>query len=158
MTKFGINISKKSKDAKILTPNDSSFSSLYPSLSIKERFKGNIDYKYNGPLVYNEWEEIWEEPATLWEWWITNVIPHNFGYIPQVMAWVNTREGYYINVPNQFRSIGDEITYYENFKCEVDKENIYIMASCIGSSYDGDKARPHLYTFDIIAFMEEIPQ
>lgn len=110
---FGANISQLNSNVNDDNYQDKVFSSFKPSFTIREKVTIPITTYDNG----NYTEAIYT---------------HSYNYIPQVLAYVTTINGEYINIPHTWYYQDDDANYSilltEEFNCVFDNMAIYIEA------------------------------
>lgn len=155
--KNGIFVAKEGKEVYSQNPSDYDFLTS-PSVSIKKRLSLQVS------TVGDEFDFfVFNDVRTY-----TAEYKHNFGYIPQVIAFVTTADdfaanefelrGTYINVPSMWENgdIAFGTNHIEIFDCWADEVNVYISASRYHfMSMIGLWNRSGNYTFDILLLMEE---
>lgn len=146
---FGINISQPGADVNSSNYQDKVFSSIKPSFSIRRKVTIPISSIITGS--YSE-----------------KIYTHSFGYIPQVIAFVTTIAGEYVNIPRTWYYFENEpnqwITITEDFKCYADSVAVYIEVktraqglyfSPMGAGFaEIDQYLAHNYEVDLLISME----
>lgn len=95
---------------------------------------------------------------------VNGIIPHNFGYIPKLLAFATGSDSNYHQVPGGLTTIatsdkGDEL--FEVFELEIDETYIYLYIEAftytlIPQVSTTTAAKLFTYTYDIVLFMERI--
>lgn len=144
MGNYGIKIAKSGANINSTDPEDYHFWSKYRNKSVKTLLS----------LGVTTTTDTDSSP-------VTNSYQHNFGYIPQFMAFVVTQiNGNYVNCDYEYTTSygksGDN--QYEEVKAWATSSYIYVSANKyyytpMSGTWTGLE---DTYTFDIILFMEEV--
>jgi hypothetical protein len=151
MSNIGIKITKDGKDVSSTGLADYVYWSKYPSMNIKYRGSATMS------TTYSDYDE--ELPASA-----TVFYTHNFGYVPQFMAFVKSYLSEnvskfafadYVNL--DFDAVHEDAgsNLYENIHAYADDTKIYFTADLYNSVEGATSSIAHTYAIDFILFMEE---